>query len=56
MKPFITANVVSDGADFNNATSGIITADHDLGELNLNAYQESIDLSHHENEEKTTSH
>jgi hypothetical protein len=30
--------------------SGIITADHDTGELKLNAYQNGFDLSHHENE------
>jgi hypothetical protein len=36
--------------NFNNAKSGIIIADHDLGELKLNAHQSDITLSHHENE------
>jgi hypothetical protein len=52
MNPVITANEVSDGMNFNNVKSGIITADHDLGELKLNAYQNCVDLSHHENEEE----
>ena len=45
----ITDNAVSDGMDFNNLKSGIITADHDLGELKLNAHQNDVTLSHHEN-------
>ena len=36
--------------NFNNVKSGIITADHDLGELKLNAHQNDVTLSHHENE------
>jgi hypothetical protein len=36
--------------NFNNAKSGIITADHDIGELKLNAHQNDVDLSHQENE------
>ena len=50
MNPAITANVVSDGMNFNNEKSGIITANHDIGELKLNAHQNDVDLSHHENE------
>jgi hypothetical protein len=50
MNPFITANEVSDGMKFNNVKSGIITADHDIGELKMNAYQNGVDLSHNENE------
>ena len=50
MNPVITDNVVSDGMDFNNVKSGIKTANHDLGELKLNAHQNDFDLSHHENE------
>ena len=30
--------------------SGIITADHDIGELKLNAYENGVNLSHQENE------
>jgi hypothetical protein len=37
MNPVITDNVVSDGMTFNDV-SGIITADHDIGALKLNAY------------------
>jgi hypothetical protein len=50
MNPVITVNEVSDGMNFNNVKSGIITADHDIGEIKLNAYQNDVDLSHHENE------
>ena len=50
MNPVITANEVSDGMNFNNVKSRIITADHDIGEIMLNAYQNGVDLSHHENE------
>jgi hypothetical protein len=50
MNRVITANEVSNGMNFNNVKSGIITADHDLGELKLNAYQNGVDLSHHVNE------
>jgi hypothetical protein len=50
MDPVITDNAVSDGMNFNNAKSGIITADHDIGELKLNAHQNDVDLSHQENE------
>ena len=50
MDPVITDSEVSDGMNFNNAKSGIITADHDLGELKLNAHQNDVTLSHHENE------
>jgi hypothetical protein len=50
LDPVITDNAVSDGINFNNAKSGIITADHDLGELKLNAHQNDVTLSHHENE------
>ena len=56
MNPVITDNAVSDGVDFNNVKSGIITADLDLGELKLNAHQNDIDLSHHENEGERTCH
>ena len=45
----ITDNAVSDGMDFNNVKSGIKTANHDLGELKLNAHQNDVTLSHHEN-------
>jgi len=48
-KTLTTTNVVSDGMNFNNAQSGIITADHDQGELRLNARQNDVTLSHHEN-------
>jgi hypothetical protein len=50
MNLVITDNAVSDGMDFNNVKSGIITADNDLEELKLNAHQNDIDMSHHENE------
>jgi hypothetical protein len=50
MDPVITDNAVSDGMNFNNAKSGIITVDHDPGELKLNAQQNDVTLSHHENE------
>ena len=50
MNPVITDNAVSDGMAFNNVNSGIITADHDIGKLKLNANQNCVDLSHHENE------
>ena len=50
MNPVITANEVSDGMKFKNVKSGIITADHDIGKLKLNAHQNDVDLSHHENE------
>ena len=49
MNPVITANEVSDGMKFNSVKSGIITADHDIGELKLNAHQDDVDLPHHEN-------
>ncbi len=49
LDPVITDNAVSDGMNFNNAKSGIITADHDQGELKLNARQNHVTLSHHEN-------
>ena len=49
MNPVITDNAVSDGMNFNNVKSGIITADHDQGELKLNARQNDVTLSHHEN-------
>ncbi len=52
LDPVITDNAVSDGMNFNNAKSGIITADRDLGELKLNAQQNDVTLSHHENEEE----
>jgi hypothetical protein len=42
--------VVSDGMNFNNLKSGIITADHSIGELKLNAHQNDVDLSRHRNE------
>ena len=42
--------VISDSMNFNNVKSSIITADHDLGELKLNAYQNDVSISHHENE------
>jgi hypothetical protein len=48
MNPVITGNEVSDGMNFNNVKIGIITADHDIGEIKLNAYQNGVDLSHHE--------
>jgi len=50
MNPVITANEVSDGMNFNNVKSGIIAADHDIGELKLNAHQNGVDLSHQQNE------
>ena len=50
MNLVITANEVSDGMNFNNVKSGIITADHDIGELKMNATLNGVDLSHHENE------
>ena len=52
MNPVITDNTdtVSDGMTFNNVKSGTIIADHDIGELKLNAYQNGVDLSHQENE------
>ena len=50
MNLVITDNAVSDGMNFNNVKSGITTANHDLGELKLNAYQNDVDLSLHENE------
>ena len=52
LDPVITDNAVSDGMNFNNAKSGIITADRDLRELKLNAQQNDVTLSHHENEEE----
>ncbi len=52
LDPVITDNAVSDGMNFNNAKSGIITADRDLGDLKLNAQQNDVTLSHHENEEE----
>ena len=53
----ITDNAVSDGMNFNNMKSEVITADHEIGELKLNAYQNVVDLSHQENEgERNTSH
>ena len=48
LDPVITDNAVSDGMNFNNAKSGIITADHDLGELKLNVHQNDVTLSRHE--------
>jgi hypothetical protein len=50
MNPVIAANEVSDGMNLNNVESRIITADHDLGELKLNAHQNDVDLFHHEND------
>ena len=50
MDPVITDNAVSDGMNFNNAKSGIITADHEIGELKLNAHQNDVTLPHNENE------
>ena len=50
MNPVITDNVASDGMYFNNVKSGIVTADHDIGKLKLNAHQNDVDLSHHVNE------
>jgi hypothetical protein len=52
LDPVITDNAVSDGMNFNNAKSGTIYADHDIGKLKLNAHQNDVDLSDHENEEK----
>jgi len=49
LDPVITNNAVSNGINFNNAKSGIITADHDQGELKLDARQNDVTLSHHEN-------
>ena len=49
LDPVITYNGVSDSMNFNNAKSGIITADHYLRELKLNAHQNDVTLSHHEN-------
>ena len=37
MNLVMTDNEVSDGMNFNNVKSGIITADHEIGELKLNA-------------------
>jgi hypothetical protein len=50
MNPVITDNDVSDGMNFNNVKSGIITADHDIEEVKMNATLNGVDLSHHENE------
>ena len=50
MNPVITANEVSDGMNFNNVESRIITDDHDLGELKLKEHQNDVDLFHHEND------
>ena len=50
MNPVITANEVSDGMNFNNVESCIITDDHDLGELKLKEHQNDVDLFHHEND------
>jgi hypothetical protein len=50
MDPVITDNAVSEGMNFNNAKSGIITVDHDLSELKLNAHQNDVTLSHLKNE------
>ena len=49
LDPVITDNVVSDGINFNNVKSGNITANHDLGKLKLNAYQNGVDLPLQEN-------
>ena len=54
MNPVITANEVSDGMTFNNIKSGFITADHDLVELKLNAYENGC-LSMKKNRNETTS-
>ena len=61
MNPVITDNAVSDGVNFNNVTSGIIAADHNLGEQKLNTHRNDVDLPLHENEgekkrNKRTSH
>ena len=50
MDPVIMDNAESNGMNFNNAKSGIITADHDIGDLKLNAHQNGVDLSYQENE------
>jgi hypothetical protein len=50
MNPVITANELSDGMNFNNVESRIITDDHDLGELKLKEHQNDVDLFHHEND------
>ncbi len=44
LDPVITDNAVSDGMNFNNVKSGTITADHDIGELMLNAHQNYADV------------
>jgi len=49
LDPVITDNVVSDCMNSNNAKSGIITADPDIGEIKPNAHQNDVTLSHHEN-------
>ena len=49
MNLVITDKVASDGMNFNNVKSGIITADHDKGDLKLNAHQNDVDQTHHEN-------
>jgi hypothetical protein len=49
VSPVITPNEVSDGKNFNNVKSGIVTSTHDIGELKLNAYQNGVNLSQKEN-------
>ena len=50
INPVITANEVPDGMNFNNENSGMITPNHDKGELKLYAYQNGANLSHQKNE------
>ncbi len=37
--------------NFNNLKSGIITVNHDIREINLNAYQNGVDQSHQSHQE-----
>ena len=56
MNTVIAANEVSDGMNFNNMKSGIITVNNDIEEIKLNANLNGVDLSHQENEgERNTS-
>jgi hypothetical protein len=50
MHTVIAANEVSDGMNFNNMKSGIITVDNDIGGIKLNENLNGVDLSHQENE------
>ena len=49
MNTVIAANEVSDGMNFNNMKSGIISVNNDIEEIKLNANLNGVDLSHQEN-------